>query len=570
MRAVERLQSVTKVFAVLFVGAVFAYAFVLMPLGFLETPQLKALDIFFRISHALRKAPAAVSSLAVVAIDDVSLQQVNRKWPWDRDVYEKMVRQLNAAQPRVIGFDIIFLGESANKENDEAFRRAIGESGNVVLASYYTDMWEKVLPNNLFAEAARSCGSINKPRDSDYRIRDSRFFVRPPKEQRLSVDFSFEVKVLCEYFGCDPRSAAYDGKYVRLQATHPDAREIVIPVSSNGIFTINYLAGVGDFTVIPAWQVINGRFNPDDVRGRIVLVGQTNEIIHDVYPTPLLDMPGVLINANALLTVLTGRYITMLPPLADSIIVLVFALLAVCISYAFKPLKGFFLIVLEIAVCLLMSAMMFYLDYAGDFFSGVLCIVAIYIAVIFYKYVNLVLESINLKQDAITDGLTGLYILRYFTTRVQNEFERAKRYNTKLSFIMMDIDLFKRFNDTYGHEQGNVVLKGFAAMMKDTFRKSDILARYGGEEFCALLPGVGRGEAFETAERFRRKLQSSPFTINGEQVAVTVSAGVVSLPDTYIEKFNDFVELSDKALYEAKHAGRNRTVYYSDKTGGKE
>jgi len=172
---------------------------------------------------------------------------------------------------------------------------------------------------------------------------------------------------------------------------------------------------------------------------------------------------------------------------------------------------------------------------------------------------------VSLKQDAITDGLTGLYILKYFTLRIPAEFDRAKRYNMKLSCIMMDIDHFKHFNDTYGHEQGNVVLKGFAALMKETFRKSDMLVRYGGEEFCALLPGVGRGEAFESAERFRRKLQSLPIIISGQDVRVTVSIGVVSFPDTYIDSAQDFVAYADKALYEAKNGGRNKTVYYAKK-----
>lgn len=565
MRPAQRLKIVTNILAVLFLSFLLAYAFVLIPFGVFESAQLKTVDIFFRVSHALKPLPKQLNSVAIVAIDDASLQQVNRKWPWDRDVYAEMLKNIRSAQPRVIGFDIIFIGESAHKENDELFRRVIADAGNVVLASYYTDIGEHVIPHAPFADAARSYGLINKPRDMDYRVRCTRFFVEPEKEETKRIDYSFEAKILCEYYGCPVNDMRYDGRSIHIRNKRAGGPDIAIPVASDGIFTINYVATDRDFTVIPAWRIISGVFDKEELRDRIVLIGQTNEIIHDVYPTPLLDMPGVLINANAILTVLTGRYVTELPPLVNSLVLVLFTALAIGLTYRYAPLKGFFCIFLEIAVFLGLSAWAFSSCYVADFFSVIFCVVLSYIAVTFYKYVCLIIESVNLKQDAITDGLTGLFILKYFTLRIQNEFERAKRYNTKLSFIMMDIDHFKHFNDTYGHEQGNVVLKGFADLMKDTFRKSDIVARYGGEEFCALLPGVGRGEAFESAERFRRKLQSLPFLVRGQEVRVTVSIGVVSFPDTYIDATNDFIECADKALYEAKNSGRNKTVYYTKK-----
>jgi len=566
MRPVQRLKVVTNIFAGLFLLSLAAYAFVLIPLGVFESAQLRTTDFLFRAFHSFRPLPKQINAIAVVAIDDASLQQANRKWPWDRDIYAQMLTAINSARPRVVGFDIIFIGESSRKASDELFQNALKESGNVVLASYYTDIWEHVVPHAPFADAARAYGLINKPRDKDYRVRATRFFVEPSAAaagDARTLDYSFEMKLLCGYYGCSPADLSFDGKKIRLKNSKTGATEFAVPVSEDGTFTIDYLAVAADFTVIPAWRILSGQFQPDELRDRIVLIGQTNEIIHDVYPTPLLDMPGVFINANALLTVLSGRCVTPLPPLFNSLAIVLFSALAVVSTYRLALFKGFVCVLLEIGVFLGLGAWLFSTGCIVDFFSVMLCVALVFIAVTFYKYVCLIIESVDLKQDAITDGLTGLFILKYFTLRIQNEFERAKQYNTKLSLIMMDIDHFKHFNDTYGHEQGNVVLKGFADLMKDTFRKSDILARYGGEEFCALLPGVGRGEAFESAERFRRKLQSLPFSARGEEVRVTVSIGVVSFPDTYLETTADFIECADKALYQAKNSGRNKTVYYT-------
>ncbi|MFC2149818.1 diguanylate cyclase [Candidatus Auribacterota bacterium] len=562
MKHVQRLKKVTKAIALVFFLLLFAYAFVLMPLGVFSTARLKTQDIYFRLMHIIRPVPEQAKSVVVVAIDDESLQKINKKWPWDRDIYAGMLEAINGGAPRVIGFDIIFIGESVHKKNDERFRDSIKNADNVVLASYYSDMGDKVTPYPMFRNAARSDGMINKPRDMDYEVRKTRLFIKRDKDGKEVPDYSFEIKLLCGYYGCSYDDIEYDGRSIILKESGTGKPVISIPVENDGTARINYLARKKDFTVIPIWKIVNGLLGETDLKDKIILIGQTNEIIHDIYPTPLRDMAGVVINANSILTVLSGGFLKQLPNVLNSLIFIVFSLTAVFLAYRFTAIKGLLLILLEIISFIVLSAVLFYNNYAGDFFSVIIFIAVIYIAVIIYKYICLLIESIDLKQDAITDGLTGLYILRYFNIRIQNEFERAKRYGSKLSLIMMDIDHFKTFNDEYGHEKGNTVLAGFAATIRETFRKSDILVRYGGEEFCALLPGVGKDEAIESAERFRKNLQDVSFNIEGQVVHVNVSLGVVSFPDNDIDNHKDFIEYADKALYQAKNTGRNRTVYY--------
>ena len=162
------------------------------------------------------------------------------------------------------------------------------------------------------------------------------------------------------------------------------------------------------------------------------------------------------------------------------------------------------------------------------------------------------------KRMAITDGLTKIYNHRFFQELFEKEFKRSMRYGTIFSFIMLDIDFFKKINDTYGHLYGDEILKETAALIKGCLRTMDVLARYGGEEFAILLPETELESAVRTAERIRTAVESHDFTgPNGKPVKVTVSQGVTAYPSAGVEERSDIVAKADAALYEAKEAGRN-------------
>lgn len=162
------------------------------------------------------------------------------------------------------------------------------------------------------------------------------------------------------------------------------------------------------------------------------------------------------------------------------------------------------------------------------------------------------------KRMAITDGLTKIYNHRFFQELFEKEFKRASRYGTTFSLIMLDIDFFKRLNDTYGHLFGDEILKEMANLVKGCLRTMDILARYGGEEFAILLPETDLEDAVFTADRIRMAVENHDFPASqGKPVRVTVSQGVTSFPSPGIESRSDIVAKADAALYEAKEAGRN-------------
>ena len=174
-------------------------------------------------------------------------------------------------------------------------------------------------------------------------------------------------------------------------------------------------------------------------------------------------------------------------------------------------------------------------------------------------------EKSQLEKLAITDYLTGLYNIRYFYHRIDEEISRAQRYKLHLSCLMIDIDHFKKINDNYGHRAGDIVLTEFAHLLKKHTRKSDVLARYGGEEFIVLLPQTSPEAAVSKAETIRNFIEKHRFRgIKGKN-GLTVSIGISSFPVRTIKNKEDIITAVDNALYKAKAEGRNRVVLYNSR-----
>ena len=163
---------------------------------------------------------------------------------------------------------------------------------------------------------------------------------------------------------------------------------------------------------------------------------------------------------------------------------------------------------------------------------------------------NDVIKKINFmytqtRQLSITDGLTNLYNRRHFELTFDREFKRARRYKSDLSIAVIDIDLFKSFNDTYGHSCGDYVLKELAYLLVENFRQTDIIFRYGGEEFVILLTETPLENAMIPLERLRREIENNNFRYKGQNLKVTISGGISSNND--IENLWDMFDLADKA-----------------------
>ena len=164
----------------------------------------------------------------------------------------------------------------------------------------------------------------------------------------------------------------------------------------------------------------------------------------------------------------------------------------------------------------------------------------------------------KLKEMAMKDGLTGLYNHALLIELFEKEIDKQQRNNGSISFAMIDIDDFKKINDTYGHISGDTVLKELSNILMNSVRGGDIVGRYGGEEFSIVFPGIDEQNAFQLCERIRKEVEDFNFEIGIETVKITISIGINFNELKGIINKREIIQKADEALYRAKHNGRNR------------
>lgn len=168
----------------------------------------------------------------------------------------------------------------------------------------------------------------------------------------------------------------------------------------------------------------------------------------------------------------------------------------------------------------------------------------------------------TVKKEAFYDTLTNLFNRRHFEERLSAETQKAFESRSNLSVIMVDIDHFKKVNDTFGHDGGDKILREIASLLKNSVRQHDTVARYGGEEFVLLLPGVSLDSTNMVAERIRRLVENTLFDMGPTQIHVTISLGISNFPIHRVKSKEELVKMADLALYEAKKEGRNRICIF--------
>ena len=164
---------------------------------------------------------------------------------------------------------------------------------------------------------------------------------------------------------------------------------------------------------------------------------------------------------------------------------------------------------------------------------------------------------------ALSDSLTGLYNKRYFQNRLEQEFERFQRYGTPMSLVQIDLDHFKRVNDTWGHQAGDEVLKAVAQLINDNLRTGEIAARVGGEELCIIVCNSKAQAAFQLAERLRKAIETMEIDWQGNIIRISASFGIANAEPDILTKWQLY-ERADKALYQAKEHGRNLSIIFNE------
>lgn len=526
---------------------------------FFQTRILGFQDTITQAVYFEKSSSHKADPLVLVTIDNDDFKKV-RKWPWPRSLFAQFLNQLNQYEPKVVFFDIIFHGESPSGLKDDALLvDAIAAKGNVVLASFFDKEWHYQTPHEKFLNVAFDVGFVNKPRDLDLVVRRSRALVF--NNEGGVVDLGAEIKVVCKYLDIPLTEMYLHPDFIELRRSNSES--IHIPIDSQGTLPIDFTVSRENIQTIPFWKILQGEVSKESLKDKIVLISITSEAFHDQFNTPTHeDQPGVVIGANVVQMLLKNKFLKQLPE-KFVFIMIYFSVFIVC----FITLRFVWWVSLSSTLFFIVGTITgaYFLRYhlfQFDFFTPLFLIGFVFISMTLYNYFKLLIRNSKLRQLAITDGLTGMYIYRYLVVRLKSELERAERYKMELSFIIADIDHFKGFNDTYGHDVGNVVLKNFSDIIKKNSRKTDFIARYGGEEFCLLLPHTPQDKAAQLADKLRQAIESFAFPGPEGPLQVTASFGVSSVKSGEIDTVKKLFTSADAALYRAKETGRNRVCSF--------
>lgn len=525
----------------------------------LHNSRLKTQDIFFNIRYNLKKPIPGLKDIIIVSIDDESFKALNRRWPWTRDLFAVLVKKLTKFSAGLICIDLAFVGESTDPAVDELLGRSMQEAANVIVASHFGKEGNYILPDKTIRKSVLGFGFVNKPRDTDYAVRRTRPLIFSVKGN--VIDYSFALKIAARYLGFGLKNIIYEPiqQSIILKSEKTD-KEYRIKLREGGIIDLNYSAKPELFTTIPFWRVVTEKVDPATFKDKIVLVGTTAEVFHDIYQTPFGLMAGVLVNANEVLMYTTKNFIRRVSDLINFFVHLLLGIAVLVITYRFGLLKGLLTIIILLFLTFSTNLYLLFQNYKGDFFGIFFIVVGTYLITYGYKNIGLLIDNMILRKEATTDGLTGLYVYRYFELKLRNEFKRAGELKNPLALIILDIDHFKKMNDTYGHEEGNLILKELARIMMKFSRRTDTVCRYGGEEFCVIMEDTDSESALKYAENMRKTIAAHDFVITKGVLKVTASLGIATTQKEDIRSPDELIKRADAALYQAKEAGRNRVV----------
>ena len=542
------------------------YLGIIQPFSLLEIPKLKTQDLFFAARHLLIKRPPVLNDMVLVAIDDESIEKIHERWPLRRRIYAALLNKIMAANPRVVGLDFIFSGKS-DPSDDFLLSESLQESGKVILASLVDSKKNFIVPLEEFRRAAQGSGIVNKLLDSDLHVRRAGFVYRDTKENIVS--WPWEVEILISFLGLNRQNTQINANGVSFESMHDKSR-FFIPFYDRKGTAINYRFNLKDLNYIPLWKVLEAQDLNSIFNGKIVLVGATSKILHDVYHTPLGLMPGIVVNMNLLGNLLARDFLKKVPLIVDATVVFLFVSLAAFLGFHFNILRSLILLTLGSGIVKVGYFILFCNNYLGDYLSLLLGGWIAFLFIAFYRYFNTLLENVQLRGKVVTDPLTGLYNRRVLESRIETELEKLANVKGtrktdplfELSILMIDIDNFKKINDTYGHQFGDDVLKNVSFSIKDNTRKDDVVARFGGEEFCVILPHTTKEEAARIAEKIRASVEARKFSYVNQTARFTVSIGVASAKEDELLASRALIKAADEALYEAKRKGKNQAYLY--------
>ncbi|MBO5948868.1 diguanylate cyclase [bacterium] len=562
--------------------------------NFFSEIESKTFDVRQKI---IAKYKNVSKDIVIIAIDDASLEYLLEKqgeWPFPRKFYAKIVDYLEEQNPKSIAFDLMFIKSLKNNpKSDKKLADVFKTYDNVFTSINFDSQSEEVRepinltpymrikitnnsnldlenPNLIFSNCrpilqqildnTANIGHINVARQHDGIIREVPLFIN------YKEDFypHLALKIAMHYLDIDESELIIDKDKNIIFADKK------IPLTYLGTSILNWYGESGrnenskNFKYIPLWQIVQNMENntPDEtLEGKILYIGTSATSLYDIKSVPTERyLPGVELHATLVNNIIDNNFIKKVSLKTD---VLMCILLGVIIGYIVITLNStFFTFLMSVLTGVTYFVFSLFLMKNYNIWIGLvmplLSMVFVYTITYIIKYILKSRDFEYTYKLATTDGLTNLYNHRFFQEQMLINIENAKRYENPFSLILIDIDFFKKFNDTYGHQAGDAVLRQVAEQIKKSVRSTDIVCRYGGEEMSVILTNTGKDEAIITAQKICDAIASKPFKLsNTLERNVTISLGVSTFPQNG-QTPSELIEYADKGLYMAKENGRNQ------------
>ena len=523
--------------------------------NFFQPLELLAIDWRF----LLRGRQALQSEVVVVGITQDDLHKLGM-FPWPRSHYARLIDYLNESGAKVICFDMFFASSDPEPLNDRALSEATRIAGNVIYPVFTPQAIKESQVKGKVVEASSliqnlsilsthsSQGHINVHLDSDGTVRRIPLAIRYQGRQFWTLG----LEAVLKYLDIDGRNFVWQKQGVRFPG-------LEIPTGEDGNMFINYVPNLEEEIENYSFsEVLEGKALPQRFEGKIVLIGQMTHGLPnaDILRTPFKEKYGLVVQANIIYGILHRTFIRRPSLLANASLILLLAAFIQLISARLPVREGFVFVLALLASYIAVSVHLFNMN---GVILEITPMIAISLLTIGAKNLRAYRE---VKELSFTDGLTGLYNHRYLEMYLGEAKGESQQDSQPLSLIMLDLDHFKRYNDTYGHPAGDIILRELGQLLRRNTRRGDLVARYGGEEFIIVLPTTGKAQALSQAERVRKEVEDHSFRVDGgPRTKVTISAGVASFSEDDLDG-ESLVEKADRALYQAKREGRNRIFVF--------
>lgn len=558
--------------------------------SFIDTIENRTFDLrqSILINEGVKKPS---DDIVIVAIDDATYEYIldnYGEWPLPRDTYAEIIDYLEQQNPSSVVFDLMFVKsmKSANKA-DEVLINSFKKYNNLFTSMNFDNQSEDLreppqLPDKLtlniennskidfdqltfsncrkilqgIIDATSNIGIINVSRSDDGILRKMPLVVKYKDKYYPQL----ALKVGLNYLG--ERQSTYEiDKHSEL---HIGDRRIYLDKDGSAI--LNWYGPAGTYTYIPMYKLIkavNGEKTEMDYdfSNKIVYFGTTAASLFDIKTVPTGKIyPGVEVQATYVNNILDNNFIKKVDRGYTIALSLLLALLIA--SVVSRVNSAFVASMMSLSTYLVYILVAYYaMRFENLWLELIYPLIFSIVAFTLAYIVKYLIKSRDFEQQymlATTDGLTELYNHRYFQEQIRMQVEQSKRYSNNFSLIIIDIDFFKKFNDTFGHQSGDAVLRQVAQTLKKNVRATDIVCRYGGEEMSIILPNTSKDEALATAQKICNRVAERTFKLTGNnETHVTISLGVSTFPFDG-DSAPKIIEAADKKLYNAKNNGRNQ------------